>query len=263
MYKHVHEVPPTVRALRPEVPLELSDALARALAKRPDQRFPSMEELAAALSSAPREHAALASRDDETLALAPTGRSPARRSIGWRLALGAALALIVGMAVLIPTWQSDPPRTPNVPSDPASSSDVPRGPTSPRATATPQSPAESVAVATGSPAVAGPDSAAMPAAPRPQAAKKPPARPAPGDSALVVPPPSAAVGFLTVNAIPYGTVSIDGVEIGDTPIVRRELPPGEHTLRIVRDGFRTDVVKVPITTGNEVRLSRTLVKEGQ
>lgn len=272
MYKHVHEVPPTVRALRPEVPLELSDPLMRALAKRPDQRFPSMEEFAAALLSTPRQHTGPASGDDETLALAATGRTPARRSFGLRLALGAAaLALIAGMAVLMPMRQSDPPQAPSVPSDPASSSEVQRAPSSPGATPTPRLPADSMAVVTASPAAALPDSGAVAANPRPPASRKPSSRPAPvrRDSARVASapvaplPPSAAVGFLTVNAIPYGTVSIDGVEIGDTPIVRRELSPGDHTLRIVRDGFRTEVVKVPITTGNEVRLSRTLVKEGQ
>jgi hypothetical protein len=62
-----------------------------------------------------------------------------------------------------------------------------------------------------------------------------------------------------VNAVPYGTVAIDGIEMGDTPLVGRELPPGEHTVRITREGFRPEVATVTITAGNEVRLSRTLV----
>jgi hypothetical protein len=68
------------------------------------------------------------------------------------------------------------------------------------------------------------------------------------------------VGFLTVNAVPYGTVSIDGVEVGDTPLVGHELPPGPHVVRITREGFRPEVSTVTITLGNEVRLSRTLVR---
>ncbi len=71
------------------------------------------------------------------------------------------------------------------------------------------------------------------------------------------------MGFLTINAVPYGTVSIDGVEIGDTPIVRRRLPPGEHTVRITRPGYRPESSTVTLTAGNEVRFSRTLIKEGQ
>jgi hypothetical protein len=66
-----------------------------------------------------------------------------------------------------------------------------------------------------------------------------------------------------VNAVPYGTVSIDGVEVGDTPIVRRRLPPGEHVIRITRPGYRPDSVPVTITAGNEVRVRRTLIQDGQ
>jgi hypothetical protein len=68
------------------------------------------------------------------------------------------------------------------------------------------------------------------------------------------------VGYLTVNAVPYGSVSIDSVEVGDTPIVGRELPPGQHSVRITREGYRPEVVTVTITAGNEVRLSRTLMR---
>ena len=69
------------------------------------------------------------------------------------------------------------------------------------------------------------------------------------------------MGFLTVNAIPYGGVSIDGVEIGDTPIVRRRLPPGQHAVKITRPGFRPESSTVTITTDNEVRFSRTLIRD--
>jgi hypothetical protein len=68
------------------------------------------------------------------------------------------------------------------------------------------------------------------------------------------------MGYLTVNAVPYGTVWIDGVETGDTPIVSRELTPGPHVVRITRDGYRSDSTTVTITAGNEIRLSRTLVR---
>jgi hypothetical protein len=71
------------------------------------------------------------------------------------------------------------------------------------------------------------------------------------------------LGFLTVNTVPYGTVSIDGVEVGDTPIVRRRLPPGEHVVRITRPGYRPESVTVTITANNEVRFRRTLIEDGQ
>jgi serine/threonine-protein kinase len=51
MYKHVYEVPTAARVVRPEIPLEISDALQRALSKQPDERFPTMEAFATALRS--------------------------------------------------------------------------------------------------------------------------------------------------------------------------------------------------------------------
>ena len=48
MFKHVYEVPTAARVARPEIPLEISDALQRALSKQPDERFPTMEAFAAA-----------------------------------------------------------------------------------------------------------------------------------------------------------------------------------------------------------------------
>ena len=71
------------------------------------------------------------------------------------------------------------------------------------------------------------------------------------------------MGFLTVNTVPYGSVSIDGVEVGDTPIVRRRLSPGQHTVKISRPGYRRDSATVTITPENEVRFSRTLIRDGQ
>jgi serine/threonine-protein kinase len=49
LYRQVTEVPPRLRDLRPDVPLAVSDAIARALAKRPEDRFESMAAFAAAL----------------------------------------------------------------------------------------------------------------------------------------------------------------------------------------------------------------------
>ena len=56
IFKQVAEVPSPVREVRPDVPQELSDALARALAKRPDDRFESMAAFAAAIAP-PLHHA--------------------------------------------------------------------------------------------------------------------------------------------------------------------------------------------------------------
>ena len=52
MYAHLQEEPPRVRLLRPELPGELDLVVARALAKEPEDRFPSAGDFARAVAAA-------------------------------------------------------------------------------------------------------------------------------------------------------------------------------------------------------------------
>lgn len=60
MYAHAHEAPPSVRALRPELPPEIDAVFARVLAKDPRARFESAREFVAALESVGQSAAAQA-----------------------------------------------------------------------------------------------------------------------------------------------------------------------------------------------------------
>jgi serine/threonine-protein kinase len=53
MARHVVEPPPALRTLRPEAPVALEQALLRALAKSPDDRFPTAGDFARAIEAAP------------------------------------------------------------------------------------------------------------------------------------------------------------------------------------------------------------------
>jgi hypothetical protein len=92
----------------------------------------------------------------------------------------------------------------------------------------------------------------------PQTAAAPPRPPA------QTPPPAPAVeeGYLSIDAVPYGTVFVDGVEIGPTPIARHPVKPGAHTIRIENPGFRTHTERVTVDAGNTVRKRIPLVPEG-
>ncbi len=65
--KHMQEPPPPPRSLRPDLPEQLEAVILKALAKKPDERFQSMEELRAALEGAPL----------------PAATSEPQRTIGW------------------------------------------------------------------------------------------------------------------------------------------------------------------------------------
>jgi hypothetical protein len=85
--------------------------------------------------------------------------------------------------------------------------------------------------------------------------------PAPRNTA---PPPAPAEsqGYLTVNAEPYGELFVDGVDVGPTPVVRYAVPPGTHTIKVVREGYRTVTERVQVEAGNTVPKRYTLIPEG-
>ncbi len=61
-------------------------------------------------------------------------------------------------------------------------------------------------------------------------------------------------GYFTVDAKPYHTVFVDGELVGDTPIVRYELPPGTHRIKAVAsDGSGTRRFRITVESGETVR----------
>ena len=257
MYKHIYEVPASAQSIRPDVPVEISEALQRGMAKEPGDRFATMEEFATAIWPERPVHAGQPT---------PTmpGFAALAKLIGRRRnrvpAVAAAAVVVAGLAVAFLLGRgSEQPQALSPPA--ASVESVPAPPAPPPAQVT------ETAVAPHDTAV---EDTVPPPAPEPPKETKvaPPPKPRPRPRPTVVrdttrAAPVEQMGFLTINAVPYGTVSIDGVEIGDTPIVRRRLPPGEHTVRITRPGYRPQSSTVTVTAGNELRFSRTLIKEGQ
>jgi len=271
MYKHIYETPPRADAARPEIPTEIADAIHRALAKSPDDRFPTMEEFATALWP---ERAVRAGQPAMALpelgSFAGLGEQDHVR-IRRRAALGAAFAAVGVVLFLLLSRRS--------PSTESGDSGTVREPAEPT---TMNAPAP-LPVPDGAPAPAGdsvrvmptgqaPDSAgpqpptpvgprvppSSPPVPKPTPRREPRRAAQPPAEAM---PPVPVMGYVTINAVPYGTVTIDGLEVGDTPIVRRQLPPGEHEVRIIRPGFRSETLNVTVTAGNEVRVSRSLIKD--
>jgi tRNA A-37 threonylcarbamoyl transferase component Bud32 len=98
MSRHLHEPPPSVRALRPEVPTEVENALAKALAKEPSERFPSATAFSDALGG---------SVASVTGTGAPGARSAVARRRG--ITLGAASVVLVATGVMLLVPDDRPP----------------------------------------------------------------------------------------------------------------------------------------------------------
>jgi hypothetical protein len=114
--RHVNELPPDLRTVRPDVSPRLAAAVERALAKDPAQRFPSMAALAAELRAClaePEEGPPPPVEDDGALTLvtkpaqAPrprprrAARQPRRRRTLWAVLLALAAAAAAFAAVFL------------------------------------------------------------------------------------------------------------------------------------------------------------------
>jgi hypothetical protein len=75
------------------------------------------------------------------------------------------------------------------------------------------------------------------------------AAPAPAKPAA----PSAEPGFLTVDATPYATIYIDGVRAGDTPLIRRSIPAGDHDIKAVSSTGAVKQFHISVQSGQAVR----------
>ncbi|HZH80700.1 MAG TPA: protein kinase [Gemmatimonadales bacterium] len=256
IYKHIYEPPPLASARRPGIPGFLTVAISRALSKEPDQRFPTMEEFATAVwpeqpvaapvkgRSAPRPRPPAAPRavaDAPTeITGAPTtplsrGKSPPKRRSRTPAVVGlVVVAAGVGGYLLLGPGSGERGAVPSA---------TPPGPT-----------VDTVRIQ---------DTVRVPAQPSPPAAppSAPTAKPKPRRVAPAPAPVPAAQGFLTIAADPFGEVYIDGVDVGQTPVVEYAVKPGRHTLRIEHAGFKTVTEAVQVDASNVVRKRYTLLPE--
>ena len=257
LYKHIFEEAPRATSKRADVPEFLSAAIARTLAKEPGQRFATMEEFATAVwpeqpVAAPKPGAkgararprpVTAQTPTESLAAAPTtplpaARAGARKKSKAGLYVGLAVVAVGGVGGYLALRGS------------GGSSAGAEQQAPPTEAVTP--PAETVKVVV-------PETIRTQAA---QPARREPPRQPTRQTELPPAAPAEVQGFLTIDADPFGTVYIDGVNIGETPVIRKAVKPGQHTIRIQREGYRTHSETVRVDAGNEIRRRVPLIPEG-
>ena len=246
LYKHVFEPPPRVFETRPDAPKDLVAALDKALSKEPENRFASMEEFATAVSgdrvgrrsgqatvvSAPVSPAARP--------VAPAGARPKGPSrIVSRSVMVVGLCAIIGGAAWAGLNQFSVEPDALIPEIESPAARPPRPVTVPPKTTTP--PDGSVQQPPAPIGTSAPDL-------EPTASKP---KPAPKQYAL-----------LTVASEPWGTLYIDGVEIGPTPVADHRLEMGTYRLRIEQEGFRTKIETIAVRGPNPIRRRYSLEPAG-
>ena len=285
LVKQLHEYPESLAAIRPEVPDEIVAAVERAIRKDPDERFETMDDFAEALRPGGAVIRPAAGRRGPGRGR-PSGTAVRR----WLVGAAAAVVLTAGAALGWSTFSSAEDAR-------AGSTEIVAGETSAtvsdgsgpvaggaRISAGGDEPVDSggagvdagagdagVGVAAAGAAAAAGDVEPPTTAAAPVAAAGSPegslsgTRPAGGAAAGDAdPPPATPVeGFLTLNARPFASVDIDGIELPDfTPLNRHPLEPGPHVVVVRREGYVTVVDTVEITAGNVTTRSFVLIPDG-
>jgi serine/threonine protein kinase len=235
IYKQIFEALTPIADLRPDVPEFLVTAITKAMAKEPEQRFVTMEEFATAVL--PERPVTPVHRVPQ-VASGPIHR---RR----RLRLVVVASVLAAAAFVGVLWLSN------------------RGDAAARTHAT--NPPTSIADPTihgdtTSKASLGDTSSSVVTRRTPVDSSNAPRRPESRPTAVSLAAPKAPTfGFLTINSDPFGTVFVDGVEIGDVPVVNQPLSPGRHIIEVRREGFKTTADTVQVVAGNPIRLSKRLI----
>jgi hypothetical protein len=204
----------------------------RALHPQPAARFPTVRDFAAAAIGAPAGVAIPPPRPSpggSALPLVIMDFEPPRRRLAPRIAL-AALGLVlaaVGVRLGISSAHVARPRI--------------ALPPAPLPVHTPDTLARVPAVPVPAPA---------PALPTPRPAVRRSERPA-----VAVEP-----GRLSINATPWGVVSIDGRVVGNTPLLDLAVAPGLHRMRVQRAGFKAVERVIPVTAGQGVRITDVVLE---
>ena len=105
LWAHVQESPPKPSATRPELPTRVDGVIARAMAKRPDDRYATAGELAVDLGRA------LSVTGGDQVLLEPP-RAPFRRRRRGLIAAGGAVTLALAVGLVLATRNGPPPTVP-------------------------------------------------------------------------------------------------------------------------------------------------------
>lgn len=264
MYRILNEAPVPPSARNPRVPAAFDGVIARALAKRPEDRYASAGEFARAL----RALAGLPEADDALPAVpakakgvaasAPADPQAATVFLPPRAAgeSGAAAAAI-GDARQTRRWLA----LALVPLAALAAYLLLHRPPQPASGEARQAPATAATRVTPAASAAAP---ATRAAPPPQAAPRPPRPAASSDAARPAPPvapPSPPVAAapaqatVTVGIHPWGEVYVDGKRIGvSPPLTRFKLDPGRHRIEIRNPGFASYRDTVDLAPGQSIKI---------
>ena len=265
------------------LPLHVSQALRRALSARTADQFSSVLDLVAALddhrgdgrNAQPEARPAWfgatphsARKGGNPVVIADADQDPAATSgVGRRVVAAAVGIVTLAVAAAWITRSSAPAAPPSHAAAPTRTAPPPAARPDSMAALIAPPPAPPAAPAPVPPAPPAPTRAApAPVSQRPRArtsapapvhARAPSTAPAPPPAPAPAPAPErrAEPGALSINAIPWGSVYIDGQPMGNTPQLDLPVPPGQHKLRVERQGYRAFERVIEVAPGQRLRIT--------
>jgi serine/threonine-protein kinase len=216
MRQHVEAAPPRARAVTDAVTPALDSVIARCLAKRPDDRFATADELATAL-----EQARGARPSGVATVVVPVAAAAGRRPrVGWLIGVSAAAIAAVAVARRgdFGTLRQPGSGSTTAPREVGAASGVALGAAAPGGL-------PSAGMGAGAPGVGFPTGGAL--APAGDSVRRRPA-----DSARLA-AARTALPTLLVSAPADAEVYVDGVMAGRGPVRRDALRPGRHQVRAI------------------------------
>jgi serine/threonine-protein kinase len=247
VHLHISEAPPRLTELRSDVPPHLATAIARAMSKSPQNRFPTMEDFAVAVGAgealgstgATTTTRVLAADDqelDRVLDRVLTGKRPGltaslHRRASW---IAAATLMLAGLGVTA-AWVG-------------ATHDSSRG---------------ERAKGGGSRTTVTSPRAVDPPTKRPtKPVSKPVSKPAEPSVTQAGAPAARRSAMLSVTSSPKATLYVDGRRIGETPISNHVLTVGRtYQARLERKGYRTKRESITPADTRSIRRSYTLKRD--
>jgi serine/threonine-protein kinase len=244
--------PPPPHELRPEVPVELSAIAMRAMARDPQARYGSAQDMAHALRQWLAGQALPVSdavASEPAVSVPPAEVRPRRAGARTMLAAGIAAGVLALAGYLVMRPAADAvDSAPIVLKSPA--------PFRPAPAPTPETPAVPTTAEVGAPTsttvvVAEADRGEAPGAKAPEAARPAPTTRKRNVKAApvteIVEAPVAAKGQVHIAVSPWGQVEVDGAPAGTAPpLTRLELPQGAHTITVRNEDFPPYTLRVQV-----------------
>jgi eukaryotic-like serine/threonine-protein kinase len=277
--QQIHEPPPLAGPRAARLPLRLVGFLEKALAKAPEARFASAEEMAAALRIAsrpaiPMDAAGFPWAIHGELLDDPFVPSRVRRAAAGALAVSTLAAAVFAGAWLVGRGRPAAPEAGSAAVARPASPFVPAAIESPPPVESPAAveptPSPAVRARASAPAVR---SVRLEPLPRLPLARLDTVGPAVFETKRVAEEEVAPVvaeavveddtpGRLQIGVRPWAVVRIDERSVGETPLAPVELAPGVYTARLEHPDYQPLVRKVTVRAGETVRLQVDLGQDG-